>query len=411
MKFQIMLLPTIPRVLEDGEELRPIGRNNERYQQMLEEVRKICILADELGYDCFSTTEHHFHSEGYEISVAPLLIYANLAGQTKQIKFAPVGLVLTTWDPIRCAEELAVLDHLTKGRVIAGFARGSHNRWVSVLGQYYKASGTFGADKSQDTRNRKIFEEMFEIVKAAWTEDALDYKGQFYQVPFPYEDGIGNWLPQEWTKARGVPGELDKEGRIRKISVVPKPYQQPHPPIFSAFSASEATIRWAAKVGVIPSCLVSEADEFKKICRTYQEVAAEHGRNLKLGESMAACRVVYVGNTYEEAYQLALEGVGRSYYYYFNHVGAANLFRYPGEEGPIVFRDEEDAVQRLLSQDYALIGTVDQVKWKMESLARCHADGELEWLTWSVDQGLLPIDKVLEQIQLFGTEVMPEFHD
>ena len=83
MKFQLFVLPTIPGILEDGERLRPIARNNDRFQEMLEQVRQICILGDELGFDCFSTTEHHFHSEGYECSVAPLVLYSNLAAQTR----------------------------------------------------------------------------------------------------------------------------------------------------------------------------------------------------------------------------------------------------------------------------------------------------------------------------------------
>ena len=94
MKFDLMVLPTVPGTLEDREQLRPIGRNNERFQQMIDEMRKIAVLADEIGIDTFSTTEHHFHSEGYEASVAPLLLYADLAARTKNIKFAPLGLVL-----------------------------------------------------------------------------------------------------------------------------------------------------------------------------------------------------------------------------------------------------------------------------------------------------------------------------
>ena len=134
MKFDIFCLPTVPGTLEERAALRPIGRNNERYQQMLEELRTIAVMADEVGFDAFSTTEHHLHSEGFEASVAPLLLYADLAARTKRIKFAPLGLVLPSWDPIRCAEEIAILDHLTKGRVIAGFARGYQDRWTNVLG-------------------------------------------------------------------------------------------------------------------------------------------------------------------------------------------------------------------------------------------------------------------------------------
>ena len=108
---------------------------------MLDELRKLAVFADDAGFDVFATTEHHFHSEGYETSVAPLLLYADLAARTKRIKFSPLGLVLPAWDPIRAAEELAVLDHLTKGRFYAGFARGYQDRWVNVLGQQYHVTG------------------------------------------------------------------------------------------------------------------------------------------------------------------------------------------------------------------------------------------------------------------------------
>src|SRR5215472_12667677 len=113
MKFMLLMLPTVPGTLEDRKRLRPIGRNNERYQQMLEELRKLVVFADEVGFDVFATTEHHFHSEGYETSVAPLMLYTDLAARTKRIKFSPLGLVLPSWDPIRAAEEIAILDHLT----------------------------------------------------------------------------------------------------------------------------------------------------------------------------------------------------------------------------------------------------------------------------------------------------------
>ena len=103
--------------LEGRKRLRRIGRNNERYQQMLNELRRLVVFADEAGFEVFATTEHHFHSEGYKASVAPLLLYADLAARPKRIKFSPLGLVLPSWDPIRAAEEIAILDHLTKGRV------------------------------------------------------------------------------------------------------------------------------------------------------------------------------------------------------------------------------------------------------------------------------------------------------
>jgi alkanesulfonate monooxygenase SsuD/methylene tetrahydromethanopterin reductase-like flavin-dependent oxidoreductase (luciferase family) len=119
MKFMLFVLPTVPATLEERERLRPIGRNNDRYQMMLDELRKLAVFADDAGFDVMSTTDHHFHSEGYECSVAPLMLYTDLAARTKRIRFSPLGLVLPSWDPIRCAEELAVLDHADSGSVLA----------------------------------------------------------------------------------------------------------------------------------------------------------------------------------------------------------------------------------------------------------------------------------------------------
>ena len=224
----------MPGTLEERAALRPIGRNNERYQQMLEELRTIAVMADEVGFDAFSTTEHHLHSEGFEASVAPLLLYADLAARTKRIKFAPLGLVLPSWDPIRCAEEIAILDHLTKGRVIAGFARGYQDRWTNVLGQQYRVSAATMDGSEVDLMNREVFEEVFDIIKLAWTEDAIEYNGKYYQIPVPYKEGISHWPPTEWTNTYGAPGELDDEGVIRRVCVIPKPYQGPTSAVVAA---------------------------------------------------------------------------------------------------------------------------------------------------------------------------------
>src|SRR2546427_3919039 len=209
MKFMLFVLPTVPGTLDDRKRLRPIARNNERYQQMLEELRKLAIFADEAGFDVFATTEHHFHSEGYETSVAPLLLYADLAARTKRIKFSPLGLVLPSWDPIRAAEELAVLDHLTKGRIYAGFARGYQDRWVNVLGQQYHVTGAPMDGSSIDNHNRKVYEETVKVIRKAWTDEAWDYDGDYYKVFRPR--GPGRWSVRALVRF----GNTDAPGELR----------------------------------------------------------------------------------------------------------------------------------------------------------------------------------------------------
>jgi len=85
VKFNLFILPTIPATPEERARLRPIGRNNDRYQQMLKEVRDIAQMAEDMGFDAMSTTEHHFHSEGFEASVAPLMLYTDLAARTRAL--------------------------------------------------------------------------------------------------------------------------------------------------------------------------------------------------------------------------------------------------------------------------------------------------------------------------------------
>ena len=82
MKCMMFGLPTVPGTLEERRNLHPIGRNNTRSQQILDELRQLVALAEEAGFDVFAMTEHHFHSEGYEASVAPLLLYTDLVARS-----------------------------------------------------------------------------------------------------------------------------------------------------------------------------------------------------------------------------------------------------------------------------------------------------------------------------------------
>jgi len=412
----LFVLPTVPATMEEREKLRPIGRNNERFQMMIDEVRTLCTIADDAGFDCFSTTEHHFHSEGYEASVAPLLLYADLAARTKRIKFAPLALVLPAGDPLRAAEQIAYLDHLTKGRVYAGFARGYQQRWVNVLGQKVPVQAAPMDGGDVDQHNKRVHEEYIDLIYKAWDQDLLQYKGEFYQVPYPFEEGISGWPAADWTRRFGAPGEIDEQGIIRGISVIPKPYQQPHPPAFQPFSVSESTIRHTARVGVMPMILVSNPPDFRRLCQIYREVAAENGRTLGLGENVGAFRAISFGNTREEGLALLEKTNFFGFNAYFAGFGFWEAFRFAedAEKYPLdpytPLPPSEWTLDRFVNVKYGLAGTVDQVKRQIEEVASIHeGDGELEWFSWFFDQGLMPLDEARRQIELFAEHIIPAF--
>lgn len=411
MKIDLFAMPAVPATLEERERLRPVGRSTERYQMMLEELRHLCIMADELGIDAFSTTEHHFHTEGNELSVNPILLFADFAARTKRILMMPMSIVMTVANPIRVAEDLAILDQLTKGRVAVAFARGYQKRWMQVLGQ--GGTTATGMGDAADKANRERFDEGMEILEKAWTQDAFDYNGKHFQVPHPYDKGIEGWAAADYTRKFGTDGEIDENGVIRKIGVCPRPYQDPHPLISQPVTGGMTSLLSCAKHGWLPWIWEGDPPKFLEMCRSYQRVATENGHRFALGQNAGCVRAICIGDTREEAFALAAKTTGYSYQDYFGHFGFLELFR-NSEDDPNVrpwrFKNNEDAVKRMIEKKYQLCGTVDDIKRELEPLVKCYGDGDLEWLSWNFFcQGTTPRHVQDRQLELFATKIMPEF--
>jgi alkanesulfonate monooxygenase SsuD/methylene tetrahydromethanopterin reductase-like flavin-dependent oxidoreductase (luciferase family) len=389
MKFGIFALSTVPASYAERAALRPVAHDCERVQRMYEELRAIAIRADQSGFDAFATTEHHFHSEGLELSPAPLLLFADLAARTRRIRFVTQVLVLPTWDPIRLAEEIAVLDHLTQGRFIAGLGRGYQHRWVNVLGQKYGVTGARSDGSDEDRRNREIFEELFGIVKSAWTEDTIACKGRHYEVPVPHDTGIAHWpAAASWTAKYGAEGELDADRRVRRISVVPKPYTRPHPPIWQPITRSEDTVRWCARQGIAPIFLVAPPEQLAASFEQYRDEAAKCGRNLARGENMVTLGAVNIAATRDAALRAERGALGEAFVEFFAHFGYGDV-----------------SYQQMVDAGFLNVGTVDDVKRRLAGLQRCGA----EWFFWYIEQGLMPWDDVQRQLDLFEQHILPEF--
>jgi len=408
MKFMYFFLPTLPATMDERRALRPIASHPERWQRMINEVTEVSQLCEEVGFDGVCFPEHHLHSEGIEMGSLPVLTQ-HVIHNTKHIKVGPIGYVLPGWNPLRLALEIAWLDQLTKGRTFVGFARGYQTRWLNQMAQKIHVSAT-SSDKSEGDRvNREAFEEVFRFLKLAWGDEPFRFKGKYYEYPYPQEGTP--WPAHEWTRDYGFPGEVDEQGRIQKINVVPKPFQRPHPPLFQAFSVSEETIRWCAREGIIPTILLPQPEVVRKFVEAYQEEARKAGRNLKLGENTGVVHTVNFGDNKEHARQLAGNGVLGAFKNFFHHFGFSEAWREPGDEarypaGKVMLPASEITMERFERSGFSYTGTAGDVRRDFDAMVE---NVHPEWFIWQGDQGLLPLDIVKEQIRTFGKEIVNRY--
>ena len=152
---------------------------------------------ERVGFDGVSINEHH--GTPYGMMNSPNLMAAALSQRTKRMKILILGNLLPVHEPLRLAEEIAMLDNMTGGRIICGVARG--------IPREYKY---FNIPLSE---SRPRFNEAFEIMKRAWTQDSFSYKGQFHS----YEN----------------------------ISILPRPVQKPYPPVWVPLVGSKESVEWA----------------------------------------------------------------------------------------------------------------------------------------------------------------------
>jgi alkanesulfonate monooxygenase SsuD/methylene tetrahydromethanopterin reductase-like flavin-dependent oxidoreductase (luciferase family) len=384
---------------------RPIGRDNEAWQLMLESLGRMVRHADELGYWGITHVEHHFHSEGLEVSPDPGLLNLYLGLQTKRMKHGQLGYVLPSRDPIRLAEETALIDHMLQGRFFVGMARGYQTRWQNVLGQHFHVTATPMDQGEIDVKNRELFYEHYKLMKMAWTEDLLRVRTDHYEVPYPFEAGIQGWPPGKSITAQyGVPGEVDENGTVRGVAAVPRPYQRPHPPLFQAFSVSEATLRWCAQEGIVPTVLFGPMDIVENLARAYHEEAVSKGNQFGFGERIGLVRSIHIVDSRDELLPL-VERYDVPVWRWYEPFGFAEVLRQPGEEGPVP-KPGETFAERLVSSGLVIGGTPDEVKRQLDSVI---SRVPFEYLIWLYHWGIYEEEYGLLQLERFAKEIAPEF--
>ena len=360
------------------------------YNQLLDEAREISIFCDENNWDSIWFTEHHFNHEGMESCTNPLMMGTDVAARTKKIKIGQACNVITFHNPIRLAEDIAFLDQLSEGRVEVGIGRGVYGREAINMNKE--------ADLKDQAKNFRLFDETLSIMKKAWTEKFFNHQGEFYTYPAP------NF---KWQHDMSPPSEefLDMNtSEVKKISIVPKPFQKPHPAIWQVVD-SPSSIEWAAANGINTIMWIPTVKALKKRFQLYQEAKSKaENREVPLGEGICLVRDMFIADTMEEAEKLAGEHIVNYMRWVCHWRGLGNHMD-PGETLP-----ETDHKLDLLNYDFLhkrnlLFGTPEYVVNKINELK---SELNLQNLqVWSNFPGI-EHEACMRSIKLFTDEVMPK---
>jgi alkanesulfonate monooxygenase SsuD/methylene tetrahydromethanopterin reductase-like flavin-dependent oxidoreductase (luciferase family) len=364
-------------------------RHDATHTQLLDDIREQVQLCEELGFDAVWLPEHHLNPEGLGNSPNPILFAADLASKTNRIKIGFACLTATMWHPIRLAEDIALLDHLTRGRIEVGFGRGG--RPSDTIPFNVKA------DPRHEDTNRELFIETIDAVIAAWTNEFFSHQGPNYTIP------PGN-LPYHPFNVSEEPYVVEDE--VKRLRLVPKPYQQPHPPIWLMVS-SEQTARLAAERGYNAMAAGTAIDILRDLVDVYATIRSEtENRQYVKGEGWAVSRPVHVAPTMEEARRNFEIPVIRQREFQLRNRESSNYMtrQYGG-----VFDGSSAAPQftwEMLLERSMLAGPPEHV---VEQIQELREVCEIENVITFMDAGGVPHDKIMRSLELSGTRVMPAF--
>ena len=254
---------------------------------VIEETIEQCILADEMGFDAVWFVEHHFLTT-FSMSPCPEVMLSTIAAQTKRIRLGFGVVVLPYHHPVRVAERIAMLDHISHGRVEFGTGRSAP----------YEQTG-MGIDPRM---TREMWEESLTMIPKIWSSDTFEWEGRFWNVP-----------PRE---------------------VLPKPYQKPHPPIWLA-ALQPTTYQLAAQKGIgvmalgvnAPSVLEPHIKAYRETIKNADPVGG------KINNKWLSSCFGYCGEDNDQARELC----------------AKSLKTFFGPGRPYV-QDQKDVYARLLDQ-------------------------------------------------------------
>lgn len=320
------------------------------YEHALDQI----AYAEELGFDSIWLAEHHFSNYGY--SPNPLMLAVKAAQVTSKVRIGTAVLVLPLWNPVRQAEDIAMADVLTDGRLEVGIGRGYQVH-------EFKA---FGTDLEQ---SRQMYEESVDILLRALTSRTFSYTGSYYKIP--------------------------------EIAVYPRPVQRPHPPIWVAAQNPESVVSTGTHgFNLFTSGAGRPLDLLAQVGQSFRDAAQKAGHTKPLEFSVQ--NQIYVVEKEQEAWEAAEHH--RWQFRMANQLRAGTLKIHKGVAYPEA-SDAEPPLQDFV-QGRTLTGTPDQV---IPMIERYRDEVGITQLNCSFSVGSLDHDKVKKSMRLFAKHVMPRF--
>ena len=365
--------------------------NHKPYTQVIDEVRDIAQHCDQNHWDSFWLTEHHLNHEGMDACPNPLMLGADVAARTNNIRIGQAANIITFWNPLRVAEDIAMLDQMSGGRVECGVGRGVYGREAIHM--------NLDADLKDQGKNFRLFEETLSIMKKAWSQELFNHKGEFYTYPAP---------DFTWQHDMSPPHAdlVDMEtSQLKQIGLTPRPLQQPHPPLWQVVDGAQS-IDWAGRNGLNAIMWIPTVKALKQRFEIFRNARSEaQNRDVPLGEGISLVRDMFVADSMDEARELAGQGIIK-YLSWIAHWRGLGNHMDPGEVLP-----ETPGKLDLLTYDFLhprnmLFGTPEYVCEKIEEL---QTELNLQHLqVWSNFPGV-DHDKVMKSVNLFTEKVMPQF--
>ncbi len=354
--------------------------SNEHLATALEKAQSMAVLMDGLGYNAFWMAEHHFQREGTECIPNVLLMALHLTHVTRNLKIGCGFNITPMWHPLRLAEDYAMADILSNGRVIFGLGRGYHTREVE----------TFGSPLLDQAANRELYEEQTDIIFKAFNNESFSHQGKHYTLPpeVPY---------------RGY--------TLKELTLVPRPMRLPVETWQPIQGGSARALEFMAKHGIqgMVGGGSAEGGAMHKVVLGWQEAHAKQNKHIELGERLCFGFHFYMADS-------KAEGIRRAAKYYEENMkmfGELRLVRAMTDEQIEIMRDPKRAptaklprIEDAVNAGGFLTGSAAEIIDHLKALEEKYP--ALDRISVSLSVGV-PKSEALEQLRRFAEEVMPAF--